>query len=129
MQLRHLTMDPHLRAAGIEMSEQEHLRRVRLRFECAQLVLVADKPGGLLKLARDGRQWILIQLQIVPELQGCGLGARLLQQVIAEATEAGASIALDVLKSNPARRLYERFGFVVAREGVHSFDMRRPASP
>ena len=124
LQLRHQTMDRHLAASAVEMSEEEHLRRVLLRFECAQIILVDGKPSGLLKVARDEKSWHLIQIQVVPHLQGSGLGSRLLREIAAEARDAGASVELDVLKVNPARSLYERLGFVVTAENSHSFDMR-----
>lgn len=123
MELRHRTMDAHLRASGVEPSDKEHLQRVRFRFECAEVILVDGQASGLLKVARDGTCWDLIQIQIVPELQGRGLGAWLIRGVVAQAQRAGASLKLDVLKANPARRLYEKLGFVVVAEKPRAFDM------
>jgi hypothetical protein len=37
----------------------------------------------------------------------------------------GKPLALTVLKNNPARRLYERFGFSVVGEAGVKFEMRR----
>jgi GNAT superfamily N-acetyltransferase len=127
MQLRRQTMEAHLVASGVSPSEEEHRRRVLARFECAEILLFDGKPSGLLKLARDGNAWTLIQIQLVPELQGQGLGAWLVRNVIAEAQRAGASLELTVLKANPARRLYERLGFVVVGDNAHSYEMRRAA--
>ena len=50
---------------------------------------------------------------MLPSLQGKSIGTKLLQSLVEEAREAGASLKLSVLKANPARRLYERMGFVV----------------
>jgi GNAT superfamily N-acetyltransferase len=113
-----------MRASGVELSAEEHLRRVLFRFDCAEVVLFEEQPSGLLKVARDGKQWHLIQIQLVPELQGHGLGAWLIEGVLAEARKAEASVELDVVKGNPARRLYERLGFSVIAENPHTFDMR-----
>ena len=113
-----------MRASGVELSAEEHLRRVLFRFECAEVVLFDGQPSGLLKVARDGKEWHLIQIQLAPELQGHGLGAWLIEGVLAEAREAGASVELDVVKVNPARRLYERLGFSIVAENQHAFDMR-----
>lgn len=124
MELRHQTMDAHLRASGVEPTDEEHLRRVLFRFECASIVLFDSRPIGLLKVAREGRCWDLTQIQLVPEMQGRGVGAWLIRGVIAEARDAGASLKLDVLKANPARRLYEKLGFVVVAEGPRAFDMQ-----
>jgi hypothetical protein len=47
--------------------------------------------------------------------------------VLAEADEAGLPVVLHVEPANPARRLYERLGFVArAAEGIH-LAMERPA--
>lgn len=127
LQLRHRTMDAHLAASNIAVDEDEHRRRVRHRLDCAEIILCDGKPSGLLKVARDGKAWLLVQVQLAPELQGQGLGARLIEDIIAEARRAGASLQLDVLKTNPARRLYERLGFVVIGEDGHNVDMLLPA--
>ena len=68
--------------------------------------------------------WDLIQIQLAPSLQGQGFGAQIIQSVISEARDAGASLKLDVLKVNPARRLYERLGFTVITETAHLFEMK-----
>jgi GNAT superfamily N-acetyltransferase len=60
--------------------------------------------------------WDLIQIQLTPSLQGQGFGAQLIQSIISQARQAGASLKLDVLKANPARRLYERLGFTTIAE-------------
>ena len=127
MRLRRESMDKHLNATGASTSESDHLARLQYRFDCAEVLLQDGKPVGLLKVSRDGRDWKVIQIQLVSELQGHGLGAKLLRQVITEAVAAGASLTLSVLKANPARSLYERLGFVVESESEFEFNMRRQA--
>jgi ribosomal protein S18 acetylase RimI-like enzyme len=97
---------------------------VMAHFEWARIIMLSARPVGLLKVVREGSEWDLVQIQLVPEMQGAGLGKRLVEGVIAEARNAGASLRLSVLRENPARRLYERLGFVVFSEGPHSFEMR-----
>jgi GNAT superfamily N-acetyltransferase len=124
LELRCQTMHPHLLASGLIPSLEEDMRRVLLRFDCAQVILLANEPVGLLKVSRDGMDWDLIQIQLTPSLQGQGFGAQLIQSIISQARQAGASLKLDVLKANPARRLYERLGFTTIAETVHLFEMR-----
>jgi ribosomal protein S18 acetylase RimI-like enzyme len=45
--------------------------------------------------------------------------------LIGEATRAGQAMTLGVVKSNPAKRLYERLGFNVTHEDERKFYMRR----
>jgi ribosomal protein S18 acetylase RimI-like enzyme len=127
MRLRRESMGQHLKATGAGTSESDHLARLRYRFECAEVLLQDGAPVGLLKVSRDGRDWKVIQIQLVPALQGHGLGQELLSEVIAEAAAAGASLTLSVLKANPARSLYERLGFVVESESEHEYNMRHVA--
>src|SRR5262245_58963596 len=78
LELREKTMSEHLRRSGVEPSESERYERVLARFDCAEIVLLAGAPIGLLKVARDGNKWDLIQIQILPEKQGGGIGGTIL---------------------------------------------------
>lgn len=127
LELRRQTMTPHQVASGAEASEQERHERVHYRFDCAQLIELDAQPVGTLKVARDGLDWHLVQNQIAPSLQGQGIGTALIRQLIAEARAAGASLRLNVLHTNPARRLYERLGFRVTGEGEHDYVMHLAA--
>ncbi len=126
--LRHQSMDHHLAASGASTSEADHLSRLMYRFDCAQVLLHNDEPVGLLKISRNPPEWKIIQIQFIPELQGKGLGAAMLRQVIAEAKATNVSLTLSVLKANPAKALYERLGFVVEDEGEFEYHMRHEAS-
>ncbi len=121
--LRERTLVPHQIASGVVPSEEERERRVRADFEVAQIILLAGEPVGLLKVARAGSMWHLLQIQLTPARQGAGWGTQIIQGVIAEARQAGASLKLNVLRANPARHLYERLGFVVSAEGPHFYEM------
>jgi ribosomal protein S18 acetylase RimI-like enzyme len=126
LELRRQTMTAHQVASGAEASERERHERVLYRFECAQIIERDGAPVGIFKLTRDAKDWHLVQIQLTPALQSHGIGRRLIEKVIAEASAAQASLRLNVLRSNPARRLYERLGFRVVSEGNHDFEMRLP---
>jgi ribosomal protein S18 acetylase RimI-like enzyme len=123
LELRRKTMSEHLRMSGIEPSEDERVERVLARFECAEIILLSGSPIGLLKVARDGKKWDLIQIQVVPEKQGTGLGSVILKKLLTEAVQSQAAVTLSVLKANPARRLYERLGFRIVGENDRAYDM------
>jgi ribosomal protein S18 acetylase RimI-like enzyme len=124
LELRQETMNPHLVASGLVPSREEHVRRILYRFDCAQVVQLAGEAVGLLKVARDEKDWHVIQIQLKPSLQGQGLGTQLIQTVIEEARDAGASLSLNVLNANPALRLYERLGFIVVEQRSHAYEMQ-----
>lgn len=123
--LRERTMREHLAASGINPSQSEALERLLYRFDVAEVLLEGVKPIGLLKVDRSGPEWRIIQIQIDPELQRTGTGSIVLGELIREAEDNGVSLALDVLKTNRARRLYERLGFSVIGEDSHEYEMRR----
>jgi ribosomal protein S18 acetylase RimI-like enzyme len=128
LDLRLETMGEHFIAAGINQTNDYHRQRVLIRFECARIVLYQNQPIGLFKFTQDELDWDIIQIQIKPAFQGKGIGGRLLEQVIAEAQKAGASLKLSVFKKNPARHLYERFGFAIVAETDDAFEMLRVCS-
>ena len=78
--------------------------------------------GLLPKLRARGRvdhpippgAFYIAELHVDPSLRGGGIGSALLDVVLAEARRVGAQqIVLTTTITNPARRLYERKGFVV----------------
>ncbi|HET9222709.1 MAG TPA: GNAT family N-acetyltransferase [Roseiflexaceae bacterium] len=69
-----------------------------------------------------------LAIAVLPERIGQGIGERLLARLLAEAWPTYQAVVLSVREANPARRLYERSGFVVVetatnRVGGRSFVM------
>ncbi|MBL8522188.1 MAG: GNAT family N-acetyltransferase [Betaproteobacteria bacterium] len=121
--LRIASMAPHIVAAGLNVTPEEHQERVRDRLASAEILHVGDSPAGMIKVDRQAGYWHIMQLQVEPAMHGRGVGGEILRQIIAEARAAGAQLTLGVLKVNPAQRLYRRMGFVIYGEGQHEFEM------
>ena len=84
------------------------------------LVLHDSAPVGRLYLSRWAREHRIVDIALLPEHRGQGLGAALLQDLLDEAGRAGKSLTIHVEKMNPAMSLYRRLGFVKeAEEGVY----------
>jgi ribosomal protein S18 acetylase RimI-like enzyme len=65
------------------------------------------------------RECYIEMMSVLPEVRGQGIGTRLLQWCETRARECGAqTLTLGVVARNPAKRLYERFGFVDQEEGL-----------
>jgi GNAT superfamily N-acetyltransferase len=111
MRLRKLTMNEHIERVGQVADDAAHRARVMVNFEAAKIVCLGAEPIGLLKDYRADDEWVLVQIQLLPEHQGKGIGEQLIRTVLAQAEAAGLPVALSVLRGNPARRLYERLGF------------------
>jgi GNAT superfamily N-acetyltransferase len=62
-----------------------------------------------------------ITIGVKPGIRGRGIGGLLLNSVIEEATWRGIGLCLNVRHDNPARRLYQCFGFrLVPGSGVRN---------
>jgi len=55
----------------------------------------------------------VVDITLLPEFRGAGIGTELLEQLIAVARDARQRVVLSVEQNNPARNLYERIGFRV----------------
>jgi len=66
---------------------------------------------GRLYVARWPDDIRIIDIALLPEHRGQGLGGRMLQALLDEAAAASKSVSMHVEINNPALRLYERLGF------------------
>ena len=75
------------------------------------LVLMDGVPAGRLYVHRRPAEIRLVDISLIPELRGKGVGSALLRELMAEAEAAGKPLTIHVEKYNPAMRLYLRLGF------------------
>jgi GNAT superfamily N-acetyltransferase len=118
--------------ADLERLGRYDPHRVRLRdsFSPAftSIILVDGTTAGSITLrpAPAGRQ-LLEHFYLAPHHQGRGLGSAVLRTVLDRTDARRQTVALDVLRGSPARRLYDRHGFVVESEDpVDVFMVRVP---
>jgi ribosomal protein S18 acetylase RimI-like enzyme len=91
------------------------------------VVVVDGEPAGRLYVHRGERELRIVDIALLPEYRGSGVGTSLLGNLLAEADAAGKSVTIHVERLNPALRLYERLGFTLAEDkGVYLFLERRP---
>lgn len=53
----------------------------------------------------------IMDIAVLPDYRNKGIGSRLLQHILKEAQEQGKKVTIHVEFNNPAKRLYQRFGF------------------
>ena len=121
-ELAPLPWDEAARAAFLR--QQFDAQRAHYRREFPQaafdVLLRGGSPVGRLYLDRSGPEWHLLDIALTPEQRGRGLGTALLRALLAEAGEAGKPVLLHVETFNPARRLYDRLGFLpLGGDGVY----------
>ncbi|UZR96159.1 GNAT family N-acetyltransferase [Chondrinema litorale] len=126
--LRKETMNEHLAKSGLQVSDEEHLKRLMYQFDAASIIFYNGEQIGLLKLLESEGYKEIVQIQIEPAWQGKGLGTRVIETVIREANQTNVFLKLSVLKENKAKRLYEKLGFTTVSEDEHSFYMEYHSS-
>lgn len=84
---------------------------------------VIERDGvaaGRLLVLRSAAAIHVIDIALLPEHRGAGIGTRFLRELQEEAKAAGKKLSIHVEQFNPARRLYERLGFKqVEEKGVY----------
>jgi GNAT superfamily N-acetyltransferase len=109
--------------AFLEMQFSARERHYREQFPAAddRLVLVGGQPAGRLCVDRTGGEMRIVDIALLPEHRGSGIGSALITGLQEEASEAGLAMALQVEAGNPAAHLYGRLGFVIdAGDGVYN---------
>ncbi len=90
------------------------------------MISVDDVPAGTITLRPEPDALWLEMFYLDEAYQGRGAGTTVLRAVLADAP-SDRPIRLQVLINSPARRLYERHGFVVEAQDAVDIWMMRPA--
>lgn len=79
-------------------------------------------PAGRLYLDRETHTLLVIDIALLPQWRGRGIGTELMAWICAQARAAGKSVTIAVEKFNRAQTLYRRLGFrELSDEGVYWF--------
>lgn len=102
------------------------------RFPDAQysIILYQGQPVGRFWIGRTPEQIRLLDIAILPEFQNRGVGAALLNSLLAESEAAGVPLRHMVFKMNTAAlRFYARFGFSPIEDvGAYIHMERQPST-
>ncbi|HEU5063741.1 MAG TPA: GNAT family N-acetyltransferase [Solirubrobacterales bacterium] len=129
--------EPELEAAGMPLEQRQAF--VAHQFEAQsqayaayrdtsfEVVLVDGEPAGRLIVARWPEELRVVDVALLPEHRGRGIGGKLIRDLVEEAEERGVKTSIHVERFNPAQRLYARLGFrAVSEAGVYLL-LERPA--
>jgi ribosomal protein S18 acetylase RimI-like enzyme len=106
---------------------------VRMQFDAQDTSYRAQNPAGSFDVIEVdglsvGRLYVdrrpddirIVDISLLPESRGSGIGTHLVTRLLEEAAAAGRSVSIHVEIHNRAAALYARLGFVhVAERGVH----------
>jgi RimJ/RimL family protein N-acetyltransferase len=117
--------------AFLEMQFRAQTIHYRTHYSSAQFLVIEDggEPIGRLYLHRQPDDIRIVDISLLPQFRGAGIGTKLLKDVLAEGEAAGKTVSIHVESFNPAMRLYERLGFRhIDDNGVyHRMEWRAPA--
>jgi ribosomal protein S18 acetylase RimI-like enzyme len=111
--------EPAQQDAFLHMQFQMQRRAYAMQFAAAdhRLILHDGIPAGCLLVARLPDAIRLVDIALLPQFQGHGLGTAAITALQAESAAADKPLRLTVRPENQgARRLYERLGFTVTAQ-------------
>jgi ribosomal protein S18 acetylase RimI-like enzyme len=92
-----------------------------------QLILLESEPAGRIMVFREQEANRLVDIALLSRFRGRGIGGQLLQALIDQSGKQGLAVRLQVLKTNRARHLYHRSGFVeTGDDGLYLQMERKP---
>jgi ribosomal protein S18 acetylase RimI-like enzyme len=121
------TRADELRAFGWPAAQQEAFLRMQFNAQQQwysgtyataenQIIENDGEPIGRMIVQREAGIWRLLDISLLPEYRGRGIGGELLRSLIEQCKDSGAVLQLQVLNTNPAQRLYARLGFIKTGE-------------
>lgn len=127
--------------AGVPWTDEQKEAFLRFQFEAQHtyyrekfpdaaydVIEAGGEPVGRLYVDRRADEIRLVDIALLPEHRGRGLGGRLLDDLLAEARAAGKPVRIHVEMNNPALGLYRRLGFTeIEEQGVYYLMEWRPA--
>lgn len=121
--------------AMLDWSKQQKEAFIRMQFDAQHLyyheqfstakfdiIELDNKAIGRLYVDRRVDEIRIIDIALLPEYRGKGIGGEFMKSLIDEAASSKLSVTIHVEHNNPAMRLYQRLGFRHIRdEGVYYF--------
>lgn len=81
------------------------------RSEDVTIISLNGEDIGWMQVSERDTDFNLAQLQLLDRFCGRGIGARLIEELLARARQAGKTVSLSVVRTNRAIGLYRRLGF------------------
>jgi GNAT superfamily N-acetyltransferase len=95
---------------------QDQYYRQQYPHASFEIVCSGDQRIGRLYVNRTREEILIIDIALVPEFRGTGIGGVLLRDLLAEAAQTRRQVTIHVDKFNPALRLYQRLGFRIVQD-------------
>lgn len=96
---------------GMQFEAQHQFYQEKFSTENFEVILCDGVEAGRLYLEFREDEIRIVDIALLPEFRGKGLGTRIVKNVIIEAQGKSISVRIHVEKNNPALTLYQRLGF------------------
>lgn len=106
-----------------QQSEAQHAH-YRQHYPLAEYFVIqsGSERAGRLYVSRGSTEIRIMDIALVPEFRGRGLGTAVVQSLLDEAKSTERTVGIHVEKNNPAYRLYTQLGFEKSEDrGVYDF--------
>jgi ribosomal protein S18 acetylase RimI-like enzyme len=114
--IEELNLDPAAQEVGFE--QQWELVQVRI-------IMLNGSEVGWLQSVMQGEGLFIGQLFVDGPFQRRGIGTRVIKGLVGEAARVSQAVLLNVVKTNPALRLYKRLGIYITHEDSRKFYLKR----
>ena len=117
----------HQKGAFISMQSTAQLAEYKTKFPGArfQVITYNKKDAGRYYTWEDETEIRLIDITVLPQFRGKGIGKYLLEQLIERSNKVQKKVSLHVEALNPVLKLYQRLGFIHIRNNGRYYYMER----
>lgn len=125
MRIAHEGLKPYLEALGDRWDREHHEAEFKKHFQAEEIsiILIDNQEVGYFKLTKSSDSSFLEGIYIQSQSRNQGIGSKVILDLAKRCSEMGSPLQLTVLKTNPAKSLYERLGFSVIDETDRNFLM------
>ena len=115
--------------AGLGWPEKEVDAFIRMQFDAQaghfhrafpkavySVICVNGQRAGRLVVDRPGHEVIIVDLSLLPEFRGIGIGGGVVRRLLDEADADRLAVRCHVLRGSDARRFWERAGFLAGED-------------
>ena len=121
-EMAYLPLSEEQKAAFLTMQYDLRQSQYRHNYPDADFLIVSifDNPAGRIAVHRGDAVFHLIDIALLPEWRGQGIGGRLITDLLSEASRQAKSVRLHVKADSRAMTLYHRLGFITVKsEGLY----------
>jgi GNAT superfamily N-acetyltransferase len=121
-EMRWIIEELHLDRTAQETSFRNQWKSTQVR-----MIVFDGADVGWVQTTSADNELFIGQIFVDSPFQRRGIGTEVMKRLIREAAASNLALSLDVVRINPARRLYERLGFRITHEDDRKFHMKRDA--